>query len=76
MLFQYHLIPEKSLKHGDKYIVTYGISAYQNAKRVAYIPCVSTRFWFVFSLCVKFTAYQLSSVHLKDVLEDVLSKPH
>lgn len=68
----YAIIPEKFLKQDDKHIITYGINAYENTKQVAYIPCVSTRFWFVFSLCVKFTALQLSPIHLNDVLEDEL----
>ncbi len=55
---------------------TYGIAVFQGFRKVAHVHDVSTKFLFVFRLCVKFTTLQLSPLHLTNVLEDVLSEPH
>lgn len=71
-MFQYRPTLEKLSKAEGDYI-TYGITVYDGPHKVALVSDVSTRFSFVFSLCIKFTAHQLSPMHLMDVLEDILS---
>ena len=53
----------------------YGIAVFHNLRKVTVIRDLSPRLAFVLSLCVKFTFYQLSPLHLNDVLEDTLSEP-
>lgn len=65
------IVREKCSKAEGDYI-TYGIIAYHNFHKVKVIHDVSTRFTFVISLCAKFTFFQLSLLHLDDVLDDML----
>ena len=53
----------------------FGIAVFHNFRKVAHVHGLSDRLAFVLSLCVKFTLYQLSPLHLNDVLEDTLSEP-
>lgn len=72
MLNLYALTPERLSKAEGKSFVTYGITVYKNTKKIMYVSDISTKFFFVLFLCVKFTAYQLSPLHLRDVLSDML----
>ena len=65
-------IRESSSKAESKSVVTYGISAYKNNKKVASVSNVSPKFFFVVSLCFKFNILKLSPLHLRDVLNDML----
>lgn len=70
-MITYRAIREKSSR-AEGSSTTYGIIAYRNFHKVKVIHDVSPRFTYVISLCAKFTFFQLSLLHLDDVLDDML----
>lgn len=63
---------ENSSKVESNSIITYGIVAYHNNKKVASVPNVSPNLFYVISLCFRFNILKLSPLHLRDVLNDML----
>lgn len=64
-------VREKSLR-AEGSSTTYSIAVYHNFHKVKVVRDVSSRFSFVIALCAKFTFFQLSLLHLDDVLDDML----
>ena len=55
-------------------LFTYGIKAVENGKTICSVADISTDSVYVKTLITLFEKYNLSPIHLKDVIEDFLVK--